>query len=818
LALPAGSCAPETVANHQRVQVYLSAPVAGATVYLWWLDGDGYPLRKDATRHATRELGVSRAVASGVTDESGAVVIDDASFVYGTFVLMARGGSYVDPWLVAGGSSPEDATLALTEPGSDFALWSVVTDYIPPRRDEAETFVVSPLTTLARAVAERRLLQPADGSESETIWYETMRDTFALLGTHLGGVDLTPGQLPDWLPGMPEPGDMPVSPGVDDVSPLVLDEPTRHGLMLAAFPGLARQVAQAAGIPLRSFHARHLLALLLEDAASLDGGLLDGVGPDGPLVAGVCELPDGCVIGDAMCRASCALDSNTLRADLASALAFDFLGSPLDRTGLTLADVLPLVAYLRTNQEPRLFGHDAPVIELGGPRPSVRVLPTTVHDELDDTIVFDERGVPVHTAGAGSVPVELGAPDDTACPVVHKFAHRLDDPSDNAIRWQFEVVDERGAGIEPGGGMYRLRLRDTGAPGQFLTDWLPATALGSVPDGVRYEAVLVRSQVPALGTVSGAIEIEFRGADAFGLETLPARRCWQHVPLAAPLQVRRVAEAVGEGSLHEANLEPGNNLAPLLDGVPLEQGRSVLDVEIANGTAEPVYVTLSIEQALATFRKSWQKTNAFVIDGGESDCLITGDCTFQFPPDRRTLIVTDESGTIAGLVSGVLVQDTITGQLVQPCADCDPDEYRIEPRFALGDPRVYRVRLVVTDVRALAPQPLEVSLGPFADVPLDPELLPIPITGRTLGRFRSCAVSLPEQPLYCVVEKIYQHYVALTGATLSLPGVRLLARTSPSPELPSLIPPAQPDVLGTPVGLETYQWSTNEISLPLPEP
>ncbi len=299
---------------------------------------------------------------------------------------------------------------------------------------------------------------------------------------------------------------------------------------------------------------------------------------------------------------------------------------------------------------------------------------------------------------------------------------------------------------------------------------------------------------------------------------MPVRRCWQHVPLAAPLQVRRVAEAVGEGSLHEANLAPGNNLAPLLDGVPLEQGRSVLDVEIANGTAEPVYVTLLTEQALATFRKSWQKTNAFVIDGGESDCLMTGDCTFQFPPDRRTLIVTDESGTIAGLVSGVLVQDTITGQLVQPCADCDPDEYRIEPRFALGDPRVYRVRIVVTDLGALAPQPLGVSFGPFADVPLDPDLLPIPITGRTLGRFRSCAVSLPEQPLYCVVEKIYQHYVALTGATLSLPGVRLLARTSPSPELPSLMPPAQPDVLGTPVGLDAYQWSTTEILLPPPEP
>jgi hypothetical protein len=802
------------------VQVYLSAPVVGATVYLWWLDGDGFPLRRDGKRHADRELRVSRAVASGTTDVDGAVVLDDAGFVYGTFVLMARGGSYVDPWLVVEGSSVEEATLVLGAP-ADLALWSVVTDYLPSGRGE-DTFVVSPLTTLASSVAAHRLGSPVDGDVRGMLWHEIMRDTFALLGAHLGGVDLTRGPLPDWLPGLPEPseaperGGMPASPGVDDVSPLVLDEPTRHGLMLAAFPVLARLVARAAGIRVRSFHAGHLLALLLEDASSPDGGIVDGIGPAGPLVAGACEPPPGCtpvVAGDVACRAGCALDSNTLRADLASALAFDFLGSSLDRTGLVLADVLPLVAYLRTNREPRLFGHDAPVIELGGPRPRVRVLPTTVSDELGDTIGFDELGAPVHTPGAGVV--ELGAGGETACPVVHKFMHRLDDAGDNPIRWQFEIVDERGAGIEPGAGMYRLRLRDTG---ELLTDWLPATALGSVPGGVRYEVVLVRSLVPALGAVSGEIEIELRGADALGLMSEPVRRCWLHVPLAAPLEVRSVAEATGEGSLHEANLTPGNDLAPLLAGVPLEQGRSVLDVEIANGTAEPVYVTLSIEQGLATFRKSWQKTNAFLFPAGPSDCLDTGDCTFQFPPDRRTLIVTDESGTIAGLVSGVLVQDTSTGQLVEPCAECDPDEYRIEPRFALGDPRVYRVRLVVTDLGALAPQPLGVSFGPFADVPLEPDVHPTPITGRTFGRLRSCDEPLATMPRHCASEKVYQHYVALTGATLSLAGIYIIARTSPSPRLPALMPLAQPGLFGNDVGLEIYQWSTTEQPLPNPKP
>src|SRR5690606_9450371 len=125
-------------------------------------------------------------------------------------------------------------------------------------------------------------------------------------------------------------------------------------------------------------------------------------------------------------------------------------------------------------------------------------------------IVFDEQGVPVHTAGDTRVELGATANDADTCPVVHKFVHRMDDPDDNAIRWQFEIVDQRGAGIAAEGGAYRLRLRqpgeDTGEDtGAWLTDWLPAHPLGSVENGVRYEAVLLRSKIPALGSVSGAI-------------------------------------------------------------------------------------------------------------------------------------------------------------------------------------------------------------------------------------------------------------------------------------------------------------------------
>jgi hypothetical protein len=459
--------------------------------------------------------------------------------------------------------------------------------------------------------------------------------------------------------------------------------------------------------------------------------------------------------------------------------------------------------------------------ELDSP-PLVRILPTTVHDELGDAIVFDERGAPVHTPGDRMV--TLGEPGSGAifCPVLHKFTHRLDDPNDNAIRWQFEVVSQGTARVDAEAGMYRLRLRQSpsdigGDAGGWLTEWLPAQAIGTVENGVHYEAVVLRSQVPSLATVRGVIEVEVRGANELGVESVPIRYCWQHVPLAAPLQVRNVVEATGPGSLHETNLDPGNNLAPLLEGVPLEQGRAVMELEVVNGTSEAVYATLAIEQDQATYSRSWQKTNAFLFAEPPSDCLGMGACPLGFPSDRLTKLVTAEAGTMDGVVNGLVVQDTFTGQRISPCEGCEPNTYLIEPRATLGDPRVYRVRLMIADLRVLAPQLLGVSLGPFSDMPLDPETLLTSVTGQTFGRFRVCRELFDAQS--CLSSDVYQHYVALTEASLSLPRVSLVARTSPSPDPPAIMPLEQPGVLGAPVGIEAYHWSTVEESLPVyPEP
>lgn len=455
--------------------------------------------------------------------------------------------------------------------------------------------------------------------------------------------------------------------------------------------------------------------------------------------------------------------------------------------------------------------------ELGAP-PVVRVVPTTVYDELEDAIVFDELSVPVHTPGERQV--ELGVPGygSIVCPAVHKFTHRLDHPDDNPIRWEFEVVDPRGIAIDPDAGMYRLRLQQLGADEAdgddeaWLTDWLPARLLETGAGSARYEVVLLRSQIPALATVYDNIEIELRGANELGVESEPVRFCWKHIPMAPPLQVRNVVESTGAGSLHETNLAPGNNLAPLLAGVPLEQGRAVMELEIVNGTDQVAYAKLAIEQTQATFTTSWQESNAFLFATKEaSDCLATGECTFDTPPSCNTEAGTDESGTIDGLVSGIVVRDLLTGEQILPCDGCDSDTYAIEPRIQLGDPRIYRVQLMVTDLRALVPQLPDADLDAFTEVSLDAEFLPTVITGLVLERWRWCINGIPPD---CFFDETYQHYLALTEASVSLPGVYLSARTSASPELPAAMPRARPGVLGAPVGLDTYSWSTVEEPLP----
>lgn len=737
--------------------VYLSTPVVGATVQAQFLDERGQ---------------VELSAVPVVTDEAGRFSVNLGT-VRGRLRLVAFGGQTID--LATGERVPLEAELH-----------AVLFRYHPAYPDEV---AVTPLTTLATALGERRFQR----GDEEPSYFEAMARAYELLSMHVGGFDLVHTPLHD-------PGERVVAQDQGSVY---------HGLVLAALSSLAARIARESNLAPRSLHAGHLLDALVADASGPEARF-DGIGASGSLRIGTCPPPLDCTPGGT-CTTICDLDANTLRADLATALAFDFLPSAQNGTGWTFENVRPLIEALQRNTDTELFGN-TPIDELAGPPPTVRIVPSTMDDESRDLIEFSPAAVPIHTSRA-----TLELAPGTTCPVVYKHTHRLDEPNDNPIRWVFEVLDHRGVAIRPEGGAYRIRLRG----GDWLTDWLPANPRASVDGGIEYEAVLLRSDIPELGTTEGTFEIALRGQDALGTETTPALRCWEHVPLTVPLQVANVGEVVGPGSLHAANLDPGNNLAPLLNGVALEQGRGVMELTLRNGTTEPAYVTLTVEQGAATYLKSWQEANApLSVFRGETDCLGTGACFLSFPPQFPTMIVTDESGVIDELVSGLVVEDLATGEILVPCPGCGPSEYLLAPRPSPGLPREYRVMLVATDLSALAPQPFGAGPQLFFDVPLDPQRLPIPITGRSLGRVRKCFMPHDVDPRRCPGDEEHAHYIALTAASLAMDLLQVIGRTRPGTGIAPRMPLPGNTTLGIPVGLEGgYTWTTSEpIDLPVADP
>lgn len=810
------SCAPEVPDHSLRIQVLAAEPVTDARVLLWWLDQDGHPLRRDGRRSKDAELSASNALAEGQTDAQGVVELRTGP-AYGLLALGATGGVTRDPWLLPGLLPPDGGSEPDASPGAGdvtvpnhVALRSVLVDFLPgpASRDVA----ITPLTTLAVTLGERRLAHP----DKEDTYPAAMARAFDLLGTHFWGLDLTR------------------SPAAGQ-SPAGFDTAVEYTLALHALAALAHRIAEASDISGRSFHTLTLLEALLRDAAD-DRALLDGIATDGPVVVGACPAPPlaspsgdcdpgdraGDLAGEPACRSICALDANTLRARLASALAFDFLPSAHNQTGLSLVDARVLVEDLRTSIEPELFG-DVDGAELDGPVPTIEVTSSPVHDERQDAIAFDEHAVPTHTPGPGSL-VDLAG--ETSCPTVGKHIHRLADAGDNALRWHVIVRDRTGwssNGDAPAPLQYRLEHRaplsspaaaplgdDCSAdPEQaWLTDWLSAEPMSSLgDDGILYEVVLLREHVPELAEVTeGELEIVFRGQDALGQEVVTCR-CWNHVLLPAPLEVGPVTVATGVGSLQARSLFPGNNLAPLLNGVPLDEAVVLGSFEIRNGTDEPAYVRMTVEQPLVRFTKCWQRSNSELSASTVPDpsCVPQQTCLSTFPPDRQTAVVVD-TGVIEHLITGLRTQDTTTPSTTAPCGRGDTGTHCIGPRLSPTAARIHRVELLVSNLGVLAPRTISEPPAFYFESTLEPPAL-VPITGAlSEGIFHVCTLL---NGAMCFASGVYQYYRSLVAAELVMAD-SLFVRVAMIPAPHLLLSPT----LDAITKLESFAWSTHEQSLP----
>jgi hypothetical protein len=303
-----------------------SAPVRGAIVEIRALDGSGKPQgqRYEAT-----------------TDDQGRYRIEVRG-LRPPFQVTARGGVTGEYW------TAEPLTL-----DTERVHLRAVVDYASLAKQGSTAYVtVSPLTTLAAALAEQRR---ADGQD-RSLDAATAR-AHELLGAHFD-VDLR-----QTLPAA----------AVD----AALTAEVRYTVALAGLAAIAHEAAIDTGRSIASMNTFLLTAALVEDARGPDA-LLDGVGPAGPVSLG-------------SCGSACPLPADALRSALVTALVRDYLPSSANAAGLAFGDVAEYLLHLTGNTEPGLF--DAlPTQDLDKQPPVLALLPSPVFDELRDRIAFDAAG------------------------------------------------------------------------------------------------------------------------------------------------------------------------------------------------------------------------------------------------------------------------------------------------------------------------------------------------------------------------------------------------------------------------------------------
>jgi hypothetical protein len=739
--------------------VLLGLPVSGAEVRIWRLDLDGQ--RRDP-----------EPIAETTTDDAGRFRVELGA-TFGNLLVETTGGQARELWA----SEPIDLDA------SD-QLVAVLPLYVPLAQRE---IVISPFTTVAAALAERRLTL---GEESE--YHEAMQRAQAMLGQHLGDIDIT---------------DTPAHPIGEPVSQLTAR--VRHGLVLGALSLLAGRMADAAGASVRGVNTMILTRALVADASS-ETPRLDGIGPEGPIELGQCQPPPDCQD----CRPLCRLSADTLRIDLAETLAFHLVGSMFDGTGLLFGDVAGLADDIAAGVEPLLFGDVAPGAIRDDQGPLISVLASPFFDEDRDVIDFDTmlRPVLAHLEAARLDLASLFMGDCTRA--LHKHVAGLRALDDNPLRWRFAISDNA-AGFEPEDIQVNIRPASTLTPHPLDVVPLDVPDSGYAPGSV-FEVVALADVVPALSEVEGRFDIEISAVDRLGNPGPVLRGCWQHVPRAAPLYSSGEAQIVlGPGSADSINLD--NDEVHRLLGERLDPALAFpfVRIPVQNNTGEVVYITPAIDELIGTFARTWLAARAFLREDASPDgCLTTNPptCSLALPREPR-LEDTVENQPLPGPAApdafiALRVIDT-AGGFVDECSECRPGEFRLAPG------RAYELQAVVTTLDFLVPEGIDtnritrISVGPVGDR--------AQLTGFVdASSFNLCTEQFDMTGEYRRHE-FFSLYQALTAAHIDIQSIRISARTAPSPTLLARVPrparSANASTLSSPVST-SYAWSTMEEHIP----
>lgn len=737
--------------------VMLGAPVAGAEVRIWRLDLAGQRRGRNP-------------IAETTTDAAGRFRVE-LSASFGNLLVETTGGQAREFW----------ATEAIDLDASD-RLVAVLPLYVPVAERE---IVVSPFTTVATALAERRL-----STGDESLYHEAMQRAQAMLGEHLGRIDIT---------------DTPVHPLGEPASQLTAR--VRYGLVLGALSLLAGRMADAAGASVRSINTMVLTHALMADASSEDAPL-DGLGPEGPIELGLCEPRPECPD----CRSLCSLSADTLRFDLAETLAFHLLGSMVDGTGLIFGDVAALADDIAAGVEPLLFGDVAPGAIRDDQGPLVLSLASPFLNEDSDAVDFDTmlQPVRVHLDAARLDLASLSMGDCSRA--LHKHVDGLRALDDNPLRWRFAVSDNA-AGFEPEDIQVNIRPASTLTP--YPLDVVPSDAPSGYAPGSVFEVVALADAVPALVEVEGRFDIEISAVDRVGNPGPVLRGCWQHVPRAAPLYATQAQIVLGPGSADSVNLD--NDEVHRLLGERLDPAFAFpfVRIPVQNNTDEVVYLNPAIDELIGTYDRTWIAARAFLRDDNNpDDCLTTSPptCSLARPREPR-LEDTVENQPIPGLTDpdafvALRVIDTASG-FVDECSECRPGEFRLAPR------RAYQLQAVVTTLDFLVPEGIDTGLVTRIAVGATDDR--VQLTGFVEVSSVNRCKRRDLMTLDCLRHEFSTLYQALIGARIDIQSLRISARTAPSPtSTPRRPRPAQnssTSTLSTPIST-SYAWSTTEERLP----
>lgn len=612
-----------------------STPVRGAIVEIRALDGDGVP-RGQRYETTTDDQGRYRVEVRGLRPP---------------FQVTARGGVTGEYW-----------TGELLTLDTERVHLSALVDSAWLWKQGSTAYVtVSPLTTLAAALAEQRR---ADGQE-RSLDAATAR-AHELLGGHFD-VDLR-----QTLPA-----------AAVNAS---LTAEVRYTLALAGFSAIAHEAAIATGRSIASMNVFLLTAALVEDARGPDA-LLDGVGPAGPVSLG-------------SCGAACPLPADALRSALVTALVRDYLPSAANAAGLAFGDVAEYLLHLTGNTEPGLF--DAlPTQDLDKQPPVLALQPSPVFDELRDRIAFDATGQPDHVHDTLAA-IDLRAGLGDTCPVVYKHADLLRSTDTNPLRWRMSARDD----------LVGVHAMDVTAvvqpPGNGAATTLSASAATMGAGEAVFEILVNAATVPALVETEGVYQLQLGARDGLGNQAAPLTSCWQHVVLAPPLRVGSLV-ALGPDSLDVFRFE-SDNLAPVLRG---EFAPIVARLLVENNTDAGAYLTLSLDDLAGRYATSAIDSRVLLRqDIDVDDCLTEGTCSMDAPPEPSTMTIGPAAIPPSFLRLRVVEQGS--GRDAS-CPECDPSEFYLAPHGR------YEVQAVVADLSFLIPpgmprdQIAEISIGPLGD-------------------------------------------------------------------------------------------------------